>query len=159
MSLSSNYSKQLHGDIRHLLLWCRWSHYCRTEIPTTKCNFGGITLNLWSIPLYHKGTKLHKTDRIAFPLFSLCNSCSNRQKLTDLFTPSLSKHNRAGYIFLLLAHSWMEKRHHLEPTGDNKSVAVFLNMRQPQPGRIIFRHNQWSYRPRSTFLTTYLLHQ
>lgn len=159
MSLSSNYPKQLHGDIRHLLLWRWWSHYCRTEIPTTKCNFRGTTLNLWSISPRHKGTKLHKTERIAFPLLSLCDSYPNREKLTDLFTLSLSKHNRAGYIFLLLAHSWMEKTHHLEPTGDNKNVAVFLNTRQPQSGRIIFRHNQWNYRPRSTYLTTYLLHQ
>jgi len=68
------------------------------KFPQHSATLGGTTFNLCSISLCRKDTKLHETERIAFPLPKLCNSFSHREKLTDLFPLSLSRQKRAGYI-------------------------------------------------------------
>lgn len=62
---------------------------------------GGTALNLWNIALLqgHKATEDRDNH---LPLPSLCDSYSNRKKLIDLSSLSLSKQKRAGYIFCSL---------------------------------------------------------
>lgn len=117
------------------------------KFPQQNAVVGGTTLSICNI-FCHKDTKLPKMQRTTFPLPSLRGSCSNRKKLTDLFLLVFTKAQESRKYSLLLAHSLIKtivekkpsaRSKRLKPSADSKNVAVFLNRRQAQPGRLIFR--------------------
>lgn len=112
------------------------------KFPQQNGILGGTTLNICSIFL-SKGHKVLKMERTTFLLPSLRSSCSSRKKLTHLLPLVFMKTQENRKYFLLFAHSWIEKKpsarsKQLTPSTDSKNVAVFLNVRQAQPGRLIF---------------------
>lgn len=94
------------------------------KFPQQSAILGGTTLNLWSISLCREDAKLHNTERITFPLTNLRNSCSNKEKL---FSLSLSKQKRVGYIFCFLRIAEWRKVISWIPTAQTHCWLLFFS--------------------------------
>lgn len=123
---------------------------------------GRTTLSLWSISHCCKDTKLHKTERIAFPAAPVSPIVAQTGKSSQIASPSLYQSRREQDTFFCSLHivewrksiSWIHTAQTccwLLVSQHETTVTWQINIQT-----IL---NQWTHRPRGTYLTTYPLHQ